>query len=283
MAEVVQLRQGREKAEAGGAEAEEEEAQEAVPRTIWSGSLRMGLVNIPVRAVSMTRDRHIRFRMIHNECKTPISFKRFCQEGKEVPMREVLYGYRLERNKYILLEKKEIDEVKPESSNAIVMDRFVSFFSADPHYFDRTYLLLPDKSEEAYSLLRTVMEETGKAALGRMTLRSKERIALVHYYQNALVVTTLRYPEEIVRQELFPELSGLPAPSEQEMALARQIVDNLSGDLDLSDYHDLYREKLEELIRAKMGEVVPVAEKKKERPPAKNLMEALRMTAESLK
>jgi DNA end-binding protein Ku len=282
MAEVLQLGEDREE-ESEEAEAKEADTAEVVPRTVWSGSLRMGLVNIPVRAVSMTRDRHIRFRMIHRECKTPISFKRFCQEGKEVPMQEILYGYKLERNRYVLLEKKELDEVKPESSDAIVMDRFVSFFSADPHYFDRTYLLLPDKSEAAYSLLRTVMEETGKAALGRMTMRSKEKIALVHFYQNALVATTLRYPDEVLSLEVFRELSDLPVPDEREMVLARQIVDGLSGDLDLSTYRDLYREKLEELIQAKMGEFVPVAEKKRERPPAKSLMEALRMTAESLK
>jgi DNA end-binding protein Ku len=131
MAEVLQLGEDREE-ESEEAEAKEADTAEVVPRTVWSGSLRMGLVNIPVRAVSMTRDRHIRFRMIHRECKTPISFKRFCQEGKEVPMQEILYGYKLERNRYVLLEKKELDEVKPESSDAIVMDRFVSFFSADP-------------------------------------------------------------------------------------------------------------------------------------------------------
>jgi len=273
MAEVLQLIEDK----------KESESPESIPRTIWSGSLRIGLVNIPVRAVSMTRDRHIRFRMIHRECKTPISFKRICEEGKEVPLSEILYGYNLEKNKYVLLEKREIDAVKPESSDSIELDRFVNFFSADPHYFDRTYLLLPDRSEAAYALMRKVMEETGKAAIGRMTIRSKERIALVHYYQNSLVATTIRYPDEVQSPGVFRELSDLPEPDQKEMQLARQIVEGLSGELDLSTYRDMYREKMEELIRAKMGEVTPLPEKKKARPPAKSLMEALRMTAESLK
>jgi DNA end-binding protein Ku len=273
MAEVVHLEEVK----------EDSEAPEATPRTIWSGSLRIGLVNIPVRAVSITRDRHIRFRMLHRDCKTPISFKRYCQEGKEVPLQEIVYGYRLERNKYAILEKKEIDEAKPESSNTIDMDRFVNFFSVDPHYFEKTYVLLPDRSEDAYALLKKILEDTGKAALGRMTMRTKEKVVLVHYYQNALVATTMKYQDEILDPAKFKELENLPEPDEKEMDLARQIVDGLSDDLDLSLYQDEYRERIEALIRSKMGEMMLLPEKKREKPPAKSLMEALRMTAESMK
>lgn len=273
MAEVVQLAE----------EKPEEEAQKAAPRAIWSGSLRIGLVNIPIRAVSITRDLRISFRMLHRSCKTPISYKRFCQEGDEVTLADVVYGYPLQKNKYIILEKEEIEKAKPSSRNVIDLDRFVNFFAVDPHYFNKTYLLLPDRSEAAYSLLRSVMEKTGKAAIGRMTISSRERVVLVHYYQKAIVATTLRYQDEVVDPESFDAVLELPEPERRELELAEEIVKGLSGELDISAYKDQYQEKIEALVRSKMeGIVIPPA-RKKSKPAAKSLMDALRLTAESLK
>ena len=255
----------------------------ALPRTTWSGSLRIGLVNIPVKALSLIRDRRISFRMLHKSCKTPISFKRICQEGDEVSMADIIYGYPLDRSRYVLLDKKEIESARPDSKNTILLDRFVNFFEIDPHYFDTTYLLLPDRSEEAYSLMQAVMEKTGKAGLGKITFRSKERLVLVHYYRGAIVATTLRYDGEIMDPQIFPALQDLAPPGEKELALAAQIIESLSGELDLTGYKDQYREKIEALVKSKMEGTVIIPEKKRARPAAKSLMEALRQTAESLK
>ncbi|MGA9097667.1 MAG: Ku protein [Methanotrichaceae archaeon] len=273
MAEVLELTKER----------QEEKAKVVPPRAIWSGSLRMGLVNIPVNAVSITRDTHISLRMLHRSCETPISFKRFCQEGEEVPLRDIVYGYPLDRKNYVVLEKKEIDAAKPGSKDTIDLDRFVNFFQIDPHYFEKTYLLMPNRSDEAYALLRAIMEKTGKAAIGRMTLVSRERVVLVHYYQGAIVATILRYSDEIVDPQTFEQLKNLPEPNEMEMKLAKDIVDGLSGEPEMSAYKDEYNERIQDLVRSKMGEKVVTIEKKKEKPAAKSLMEALRITAESLK
>jgi DNA end-binding protein Ku len=256
---------------------------DAPPRTTWSGSLRIGLVNIPVKALLMTKDVRISFRMLHRSCKTQISIKRFCQEGDEVTLADIVYGYPLGKDRYAVLEKKEIEAARPESKNTIALDRFVNFFEIDPHYFEKTYLLLPDKSEEAYSLLRTVMEKTAKAAIGRISLRSRERPVLVHYYRKAVVATTLRYPEEVLDPENYQAIRDLPEPQEKELELALEIIKSLSGELDLSSYHDQYKERIEALVRSKMAGTVEVPEKEKARPAAKSLMEALRLTAESLK
>ncbi len=256
---------------------------DAPPRTTWSGSLRIGLVNIPVKALLITKDVRISFRMLHRSCKTQISNKRFCQEGEEVTLADIVYGYPLGKDRYAVLEKKEIEAARPESKNTIALDRFVNFFEIDPHYFEKTYLLLPDKSEEAYSLLRTVMEKTAKAAIGRISLRSRERPVLVHYYHQAVVATTLRYPEEVLDPEGYQAIRDLPQPQEKELELAMQIIKSLSGELDRSSYRDRYKERIEALVRSKMAGTVEVQEKKRTRPPAKSLMEALRLTAESLK
>jgi DNA end-binding protein Ku len=221
--------------------------------------------------------------MIHKSCKTPISFRRFCQEGDEVSLADVAYGYPLEKNRYVLLEKKEIDSARPESGNTILLDRFVNFFEIDPHFFDNTYLLLPDRSEEAYSLLRAVMEKTGKAGLGKITFRSKERLVLVHYYRGAIVATTLHYVDEVMDPQIFPALNGLAEPVEKEMDLAIQIIKGLSGDLDLSGFKDRYKERIEIMVKSKMAGTISIQEKKTAKMPGKNLMESLRLTAESLK
>lgn len=283
MAEVVQLVEKTAGKEEDGAE-DEEPIPSAPPRTIWSGSLRIGLVNIPVKAVSMIRNTRISFRMLHKACKTPISFKRYCQEGEEVMLADIVYGYPLGNEKYVVLEKKEIDKAKPESRSTIALDRFVSFFEVDPHYFEKTYLLLPDRSEEAYSLLRAVMEKTGKAAIGRITMHSRERPVIVHYYRQAIAATTMRYPDEIRDPSGYAVLKELPEPSEKEMELGFEIVRGLTGELDYSAYEDEYKKRIEALVRSKMAGIVSVPErKKKEKPPAKSLMEALRATADSLK
>ena len=283
MAEVVQLVEKTAGKEKDGAE-DEDSTPSAPPRTIWSGSLRIGLVNIPVKAVSMIRNTRISFRMLHKACKTPISFKRYCQEGEEVSLADIVFGYPLGNEKYVILEKKEIDKAKPESRSTIALDRFVSFFEVDPHYFEKTYLLLPDRSEEAYSLLRAVMEKTGKAAIGRITMHSRERPVIVHYYRQAIAATTMRYPDEIRDPSGYAILKELPEPSEKEMELGFEIVRGLTGELDYSAYEDEYKKRIEALVRSKMEGVVGVPErKKKEKPPAKSLMEALRATADSLK
>lgn len=254
----------------------------AVPKTTWSGNLRIGLVNIPVKALLMTREARTSFRMLHKSCRTPVSYKRFCQEGEEVAFADIVYGYPLGKDSYVVLEKKEIEAAKPQSKNTIALDRFVNFFEIDPHYFEKTYLLLPDRSEEAYSLLRKAMDRTARAAIGRITMHTRERVVLVHSYRGALVATTLHYEDEMVDPAVFPALAALPEPQDRELQIARQIIESMSGELDLKSYRDLYRERIEALVRSKMGGAVAAPQRRTSRPAAKSLMEALRQTAEAL-
>jgi DNA end-binding protein Ku len=263
----------------------EEESIEPIPgHPTWSGSISMGLVNIPVRAIPITIERKISFRMLHRKCNTPISYRLFCEEGDEVPKSEIAFGYKLKGHDYLVFDKKEIDSAKPVSSKLIELDKFIEFFQVDPHYFERTFLLIPNNSEKPYALLRKVLEKTGLAAIGKVTMSTKERVVLIHYYQNAIVATTLRYPDEVTDPSHFAEIRDLPEAGEEELALMEKIVDKMTNDLDLSIFHDSYKERIEFLIKSKMkGEVAQVEEKKPKKPVAKSMMEALRETAKSLK
>jgi len=252
-------------------------------RAIWSGSISVGLVNVPVKLYPMIREKSFSFRMLHRTDNSPIKFKRVCSKcGEEVPLEQVVKGYEVRKGEFVVFEETELEAIKPASSKRIALEKFVDLASVDPIYFHTSYILTPDKSEEAYALLLHVLQRTGKAGAGRLTLRSKEYPVLVHPYRGALIATTLHYPHEVVDPRDMEELQRLKEPPEEELELAATIVDALSGEFDLSSYHDEYLEKLQELINKKLaGEVVVVEEAEKEE--VRSLMEALRKTVEELK
>jgi DNA end-binding protein Ku len=251
-------------------------------RPVWSGSLSLGLVNIPVKALPLTQDRRIHFRMMHRTCATPVHFKKVCEEGHEVPDEELSHGFEVAPGEYVLLEKEEIEGARPRSSEEIRLASFISVFEVDAHYFEKTYLLVPDGSDAPYALLRRVMQRSGKAAIGKVTLHSRERVVLVHHYRNAIVATTLRYHDELLDPSDAPLLESLPEPEEEAIVLAQRIVEKLTAPFDLSAYEDNYRRRLEELILAKVEGKSIILEEEGRAVTAQSLMEALRETALSL-
>ncbi len=254
----------------------------APSRSIWSGSITIGLVNVPVKLYSMIYDKGISFHFLHKTDGQPLKYVKMCtKEDKIVPWNEVVRGYEVAKNEYITFEKKELDAVRPESDKRIRVSKFVDYFSVDPIYFDRTYALLPDKSKDAYSLLLNALKKTNKAGAGRITLRTKEYPALLHTYKDALVLTTLRYAYDVVDPRDFEKIGKLPEPQKGELDLAVKIVKDLSGDFDITEFKDSYMERVQELVEQKLkGEKITV-----ERAPeveAKGLMVALRETLKQL-
>ncbi len=263
-----------------------EEDQEAGPqprRAFWKGSISIGLVNVPVRLVVMVREHTISFRLLHRKDGQPIEYKRVCQrDNQEIPWEDIVKGYEVREGEYIMIEKEELDAVRPESDRKIRIDRFINVLSVDPVYYDRSYILVPDGSPEAYALMTEVFRKKGRAGVGKITLRTREYPALVREYQDALILITLHYPDEVVDPSRIEALSSVPAPGKKELAIAERIIDDLSGDLDLETYHDTYRDRIEELIKKKMaGETVHVEKPKAEE--VRELMSALEETLAELK
>lgn len=230
----------------------------------------------------MIYDRGISFRFLHKNDGHPLKYQKVCTKDQRViPWQEVAKGYEIAKNEYVIFEKEELDAVKPESDKRIRLDKFVDYFSVDPIYFDRSYALMPDKSNEAYSLLLTAFEKKGKAGVGRITLRTKEYPALVHAYKGSLVLTTLRYAYDVVDPQGFEELKQLKAPEKVELDIAVKIVADLSGEFDITEYQDRYKQKVEELIKKKLKGETVVVEKPAEEE-VKGLMVALRDTLKQL-
>jgi DNA end-binding protein Ku len=251
-------------------------------RPIWTGSLTIGLVNVPIKLYPMIYDRGISFRFLHKNDGHPLKYQKVCTKDQRViPWQEVAKGYEVTKNEYVIFDKEELDAVKPESDQRIRLDKFVEYFSVDPIYFERSYVLMPDKSNEAYSLLLTALKQKGKAGVGRITLRTKEYPALVHAYKGSLVLTTLRYAYDVVDPQGFEELKKLKAPEKAELDIAVKIVTDLSGEFDITEYQDRYKQKVEEFIKKKLKGETVVVEKPAEEE-VKGLMVALRDTLKQL-
>lgn len=252
-------------------------------RPIWSGSITIGLVNVPVKLYTMVRDQSFSFRLLHNMDGQPLKYERVCtREGKVVDWTDTVKGYEIRKNEFIVFKKEELEAIRPESDERIRLDKFVSLLSIDSVYFDKSYILVPDRSEEAYSLMMTVIQQLGKAGMGKVTLRTKEYPVVVYEYKGALILTTLRYAYEVVNPGDLEELSLLQKPGKKEMELAEKIIKDLSGEFDITEYKDGYREKMEKLIEMKMkGEIVVAEVPRKEE--ARELMVALQETIRQLR
>ena len=261
---------------------ENEEKVSAPRRPIWTGSITIGLINVPVKLYAMIYDRGVRFHFLHKLDNQPLRYQKVCtKDEKIVPWPEVVKGYEVGKNEYVIFGKEELEASKPESDKRIRIDKFVDYFSVDPVYFSSSYVLMPDKSNDAYSLLLQSLEKMGKAGAGRITLRTKEYPVLVHAYKGALVLTTLRYSYDVADLSGFEELKELKAPEKAELELAKKIITDLSGEFDITAYKDTYRQKVEELIKKKLkGEAIIVEKPPKEE--VKGLMVALRETLKQL-
>lgn len=262
---------------------ETEKTKKFMPkRPIWSGSISIGLINVPVKLYAMIHDRGVAFHFLHKTDNQPLSYERVCtKDNKVVPWNEVVKGYEFAKNQYVVFDKEEIDAVKPESDRRIRIDKFVDYLSVDPVYYYSSYALLPDKSAEAYSLLLQSLENMGKAAAGKITLRTKEYPALVHAYRGALVLTTMRYSYDVADPSRFEDLQELKEPEKAELDLAKKIITDLSGEFNIDEYKDAFQQKVQELIQKKLkGETVVVEKAPKEE--VKGLMTALQETLKQL-
>lgn len=252
-------------------------------RAFWTGAISIGLVNIPVRLAVMVKEHTIPFRLLHKKDGQPVRYERVCTRDNEVvPWEETVRGFEVREGEYIVIEKGEIEAIRPESDRRIRIDRFISVLSVDPVYFDRTYLLLPDGPADAYALLRETFRMMGKAGIGRITLRTKEYPVLVREYSDALIITTLHYTDEVTDPDTVAELSGIPVPGKKELSLAQKIVTDLSGEFEIDEYHDTYRERIEALISSKMSGTTYHVEKPKA-AEVRDLMTALEETLARLK
>lgn len=254
--------------------------------TMWKGSISFGLVNIPIKMFSATEDKDIRFRYLHKECGTPVKYIKTCPTcDREVQTEEIVKGYEYEKGRFAIITDEDLDSIVPETRKAIEILDFVNLEEIDPIYFDKTYFLSPNETgDKAYTLLREAMDKTGKIAIAKITIRSKESLAAIRLYQNCIVMETIFYPDEVRPVDQVPGLPKSMEVNESELNMAVQLIENLATGFDPSKYNDQYREKLTELIHAKIeGEEVQEAPEMPKLGKVVDLMAALQASIEATK
>ncbi len=225
----------------------------AAMRSIWKGSISFGLVTIPVKLYSATQARDVTFHQVHASDGGRIKYKRTCAiDGEEVQYSDIAKGYELPNGQTVVLTDEDFADLPLTSSKTIDVLEFVPLVEVDPIYFEKSYYLEPEKSGvRPYVLLRDALEESGRVALVKVALRSREALATLRVRNGVFVLETMLWPDE-VRE---PEFSFLDEDIEvrpQELTMAGSLIETLAGEFDPSQYTDAYREALETLIDAKV-------------------------------
>ena len=250
-----------------------------MPRPIWSGSISFGLVNVPVKLVTATAPKDVRFHQLHREDGGRINQKRVCSLcGQEVDYSEIVKGYEVRKGEYVVVEPEELEALAPEASRVIDIEEFVELSAIDPLFFEHSYYLVPDgPAAKPYALLVEAMEGTGKAGIGRFVLRTKEYLAALRPRDGVLVLSTLFFADEVVEATEFEVRTTKDTkPTERELDMARQLVSTFSADWDPAKYKDDYREKVLAMIEAKAaGNEIAVPEEPERPAPVVDLMAAL--------
>ena len=248
-------------------------------RSIWSGSISFGLVNVPVKLFTAVRKKDVHFNQLHATDGARISQKRVCtMDGEEVPWEEIAKGYEIAPGQYVLIDPAELDALDPEATHTVDIEDFVALDQIDPLFFDSSYYLVPDeRGAKAYRLLLDAMAESGRVGIARVVMRTKQYLCAVRPVGDALVLTTMNFSDEVIPRE---ELSGLPGPqsgaSERELRMAEQLIESLTTDFEPDKYSDTYRAEVLALIERKAEGQEIVAPEAPEKPtPVVDLMAAL--------
>jgi DNA end-binding protein Ku len=257
-------------------------------RSIWSGAISFGLVNVPVKLFSAVSRKTVRFHQLNGETGNRIQQKRVDPEtGEEVTYEQIVKGYELTRDRYVVINPDELDALDPEKTRTIDIEDFVDLDEIDPVYYDHPYYLVPDTgATKAYGLLLGAMKESEKVAIARVVLRSKEQLVAIRPAGDVLMMETMIFADEVVPPE---ELDGLPEAkelkaSDRELKMAQQLIDSLSSEFDPGKYHDEYREKVLELIERKaQGEEIAVQPEAPQPAKVPDLMAALEASLAAVK
>lgn len=248
-------------------------------RSIWTGSIGFGLVNIPVKMYSATQESSLDLDMLDRKDKANIRFKRVNEKtGKEVKWADIVRGYEL-NGKYVILDEKDFEKASPEKSKEIEIVQFVDEAEIDSIYYEIPYYLEPDKQgARPYVLLRDALTRSSKAGLGSFVMRNREHLVILKVSGDVLIANRIRFHEEIRKPEIKIPASK-PKPAELKMAMA--LIDQLSGEFDIDKYKDSYTTELMKLIRAKAkGKLTEVKPLRVAHVNTKDLMEQLKASIE---
>ncbi|HUF32671.1 MAG TPA: Ku protein [Acidimicrobiales bacterium] len=224
-------------------------------RAIWSGSISFGLVNIPIKLYNAVSKKGVSFHQIDARTGSRVKMQRVsAADGTEVPYGEIVKGYELGPDQYVLVEPAELESLDPEATRAIEIEEFIDLADIDPVFFDSPYYVAPVKAaEKPYALLVRAMEEQEKVGIARFVMRTKQYLAAVRAKDGALVLSTMVYADELVDPAEIDELESLGSVevSDRELTMAKQLIESLTAEFEPERYRDEYRDRVLALIERK--------------------------------
>ena len=252
-------------------------------RALWKGAISFGLVNIPIELHTAVRDNRPRFRMLHASDQSPIKFQRVCaRDGTPVAWDDLVKGYEYEKGRFVVLAKEDFQAAALEKSRTVDILDFVKSEEIDERFFETPYYMLPAKGgERAYALLREAIRASDRIGIAKIILRETQHLAALQVIGQALVLTMMRFADELADISAFT-FPSTEAVRPQELEMARALVENLAASWEPGKYTDDYRENLMKVIRAKMKGRAPKLAMAEEPQSAEvvDLMERLRRSLE---
>lgn len=258
-----------------------------MPRSLWKGAISFGLITIPVKLYGATEEKDISFKQVHPADGGKIKYKRVCEKcGEEVPYAEIGKGYEAPDGRVAVLSKEDLDSLPLSSAKSVDVVQFVDEDEIDPTYFEKTYVVEAEgPGAKPYVLLRDALVKTGKSAVVKVALRSRESLALVRPSGKVLLMHTMLWPDE-VRDNDFAAPDGDIKASDAEVAMAEMFITQMEGTFNPGDFSDSYREALDAVVQAKLSGVA--VEEKAEQPSSGggevvDLVAALKASVEAAK
>jgi len=251
-----------------------------MPRSIWSGSISFGLVNVPVRLYSAVQEHKLRFHFVHEKDSSPIGYEKICKkEGKPVADDEIVKAFEFEKGEYVFMDDKDFEAAKVEGYKAIDIVDFVPYEDIDPIYFAHTYYVGPDRgAEKTYSLLVKAMEGSELAGVAKFVMRDRQNLGALRVRDGVITLEQLRYADEI--RDVAEIKASRTRVSSEELKMAERLIESFTTEWKPEKYEDTYRDELCAIIRAKRkGKEVHAAPEVEEEAPT-DLLTALRESVE---
>ncbi len=245
--------------------------------TVWKGHLTFGLISIPVRLYTAARGERVSFNQLHKECHSRLKQPLFCPTcQRQVERSEIVKGYEYEKDQYLLFTEEELEKTEPPSAKVMEILEFVKMDEVDRLHYDASYLLTPeDAGQRAYHLLTRAMEESGYAAIAKLTMHQREHIVIIGPRKNGLTLYTMYYTSEIREVAEYGQSEGVQL-KDQEKKLALQLIESLAAPFEPQKYKDNFQENLKAMIKAKLEGQQIVAVNQPQLAPVIDLMEALK-------
>src|SRR3954466_758183 len=221
-----------------------------MPRSLWNGTVTFGMINIPIKLYTATESKSVHFHEVHQKDGARIQHRRICpKDEREVPAGQIVKGYEVEPDKYVVLSKEEVKAAAGDRGKVIHLEEFVDAASIDPVFYEKTYYVGSGEDKDAYRLLHEALRKSRRAGIGRLTFHDREYLVAVRALDDVIALHTLRFHDEVVEADELALPTPSKNPSKREVEMATKLVDTLAEEFDASAYEDTYRDSVLALIK----------------------------------